>query len=235
MTDEGSVAQLADLTAIILDVNKQLKSIADKVNGKGFTPRADKGKIGHGGGGSGMRFAAKDLPAGGIWSQTHMWKRVAFHKGSGAFVHFCANIESRKHDVRHWHRRDCPNGGKSATDDHFGNFQVAVEENNDGRFDALCMLAGGKPEMVDDVSAFSFGVTQEDAPGFMREYVPYCQPTTRTGGFSIVTSLRVCMGAGQRRRQSRITAPHRRWCLTRTRRGPWIPYMHTSQACASMV
>ncbi|KAK3237895.1 hypothetical protein CYMTET_52057, partial [Cymbomonas tetramitiformis] len=80
---------LADLSAIILDVKKQLKSLTDKMEGKGFTPRADKGKIGHGGGGSGVRFAAKDLHAGGNWSQTHMRKRVAFHKASGGVLQLC--------------------------------------------------------------------------------------------------------------------------------------------------
>ncbi|KAK3245008.1 hypothetical protein CYMTET_45400 [Cymbomonas tetramitiformis] len=94
MADEGSVAHLTDLTAIILDVKQQLKTITDKVNNKGFTPRADKGKIGHGGGGSVVRFAAKDLHAcrGELVAHTHAWKRVAFHnKGSGAFIPFCAN------------------------------------------------------------------------------------------------------------------------------------------------
>ncbi|KAK3232929.1 hypothetical protein CYMTET_56746 [Cymbomonas tetramitiformis] len=152
------------------------------MNATGFTPRADKGKIGHGGGGSWRRrFAAKDLPAGDNWSQTaRMQKRVTFHKGSGALIHLCANVGCRKHDVRHWHR-ECPNGAKGATSDHFGNLslddiendllaekcQVAVEEKNDVRCDALCMLAGGKPKMVDDVSEFSFGVAREDAPGFV--------------------------------------------------------------------
>ncbi|KAK3238179.1 hypothetical protein CYMTET_51800 [Cymbomonas tetramitiformis] len=55
---DGDTSQLSDLTAIILDVKQQLKVLTDKVNGRGFTPRADKNKIGNGGGGSGVRFAA---------------------------------------------------------------------------------------------------------------------------------------------------------------------------------
>ncbi|KAK3278571.1 hypothetical protein CYMTET_13498 [Cymbomonas tetramitiformis] len=81
MADKGSMAQLADLTAIIFDVKKQPKTLTDKVDNKGFTPRNDKGKIGHGGGGSGVWFAAKDPPAGENWSQKHTRKRVAVHKG----------------------------------------------------------------------------------------------------------------------------------------------------------
>ncbi|KAK3284128.1 hypothetical protein CYMTET_8207 [Cymbomonas tetramitiformis] len=49
---EDNSSQLSDLTVIIFDVKRQLKVLTDKVNGKGFTPWADKGNIGHGGGGS---------------------------------------------------------------------------------------------------------------------------------------------------------------------------------------
>ncbi|KAK3233859.1 hypothetical protein CYMTET_55876 [Cymbomonas tetramitiformis] len=108
---DGDTSQLSDLTAIILDVKRQLKVLTDKVNGRGFTPRADKNKIGNGGGGSGVRFAAGDLPTGGNWPQSQVRKRVAFHKGSGDFIPFCQNSTCKKDEARHWHR-DCPNGGK---------------------------------------------------------------------------------------------------------------------------
>ncbi|KAK3233902.1 hypothetical protein CYMTET_55832 [Cymbomonas tetramitiformis] len=197
ITDEGSVAQLADVTAIILDVKKQLKTLTDKVNGKDFTPRADKGT---------RSVTVEEALAYGSRRRTCLpggigrrrTRFVAFHKGSGTFIPFCANDECRKHDVRHWHR-DCPNGGKSSGSDHFGSFslgdiendllaeqfQVAMSENSDGWVDTLCVLAGGKPEMFDDVSTFSFGVAPEGAPRFMQDYMPYCQPATQMGGFSV--------------------------------------------------
>ncbi|KAK3261988.1 hypothetical protein CYMTET_29133 [Cymbomonas tetramitiformis] len=195
VTTDCDGSQLSDLTAIILDVK-----LTDKVNGKGFTLRADKdnGKIGHGGGGSGVRFAARDLPAGGNWSQTQTRKRAAFHKGSGDFIPFCGNETCKKDDARHWHR-DCPNGGKHGAGGHFGSFslddvendllseqfQVAMDDNDDARFDALCLLAGGRPEMLDGVSACSFGVVPEQVPGALLESLSYCQPATHMGGFTV--------------------------------------------------
>ncbi|KAK3272926.1 hypothetical protein CYMTET_18805 [Cymbomonas tetramitiformis] len=64
--------------------------------------------------------------------------------------------------------RDCPNGGKGGVSAHsfFGEdvensvfaarFQRAIDNNNSDEFDALCILAGGKPGIVTDVSASSF-------------------------------------------------------------------------------
>ncbi|KAK3246789.1 hypothetical protein CYMTET_43687 [Cymbomonas tetramitiformis] len=40
-------------------------------------------------------------------------------------------------------------------------FQVAMDEIDDARFAALCVLAGGQPAMLDGVSACSFGVAPE--------------------------------------------------------------------------
>ncbi|KAK3233516.1 hypothetical protein CYMTET_56202 [Cymbomonas tetramitiformis] len=176
---DGDASQLSDLTAIILDVKRQLKVLTDKVNGRGFTPRADKNKIGSGGGGSGVRFAAGDLPTGGSWPQSQ-------------------DATCKKDEARHWHR-DCPNGGKHGAGGSFHSFslgdiendllaeqfQAAMDERDDGRFDALCLLAGGKPEMLDGVSACSFGIEPEREDGALQDFLPYCQPATHMGGFTV--------------------------------------------------
>ncbi|KAK3250446.1 hypothetical protein CYMTET_40176 [Cymbomonas tetramitiformis] len=196
---DGDTSQLSDLTAIILEVKRQLKVLTDKVNGRGFTPRADKNKIGNGGGGSGVRFAAGDLPTGGNWPQSQVRKRVAFHKGSGDFIPFCQNSTCKKDESRHWHR-DCLNGGKHGAGGSFHSFslgdiendllaeqfQEAMDEHDGARFDALCLLAGrGKPEMLDGVSAYSFGIEPEREDGALQEFLPYCQPATHMGGFTV--------------------------------------------------
>ncbi|KAK3271858.1 hypothetical protein CYMTET_19817 [Cymbomonas tetramitiformis] len=49
-------------------------------------------------------------------------------------------------------------------------FQASLEGDDSERFDALCFLAGGKPEMCDVMSAFSFGITEDRAPGAIGEY-----------------------------------------------------------------
>ncbi|KAK3267571.1 hypothetical protein CYMTET_23882 [Cymbomonas tetramitiformis] len=127
----------------------------------GFTPQADKDKckIGHGGGGSGVRFAARDLPAAGNWPQSHGRKRVAFHKSSGEFIPFCGNDTCKKDDARHWHR-DCPNGGKHGAGGHFGNFSLGDVEN--------------------DLLAEQFQV-----PSALQEFLPYCQSVTHMGSFTV--------------------------------------------------
>ncbi|KAK3285566.1 hypothetical protein CYMTET_6839 [Cymbomonas tetramitiformis] len=195
---DGDTSQLSDLTAIILDVKRQVKVLTDKVNGRGFTPRVDKNKIGNGGGGSGVRFAAGDLPTGGIWPQSQVRKRVAFHMGSGDFIPFCQNSTCKKDEARHWHR-DCPNGGKHGAGGSFhsfslgdiendllaGQFQTAMDEHDGERFDALCLLAGGKPEMLDGVSACAFGLKPEREDGALQDFLPYCQPVTHMGGFTV--------------------------------------------------
>ncbi|KAK3281761.1 hypothetical protein CYMTET_10471 [Cymbomonas tetramitiformis] len=151
---DGDGSQLSDLTAIILDVKRQLKS--------------------------------------------HGKKRVAFHKGSGDFVPFCGNSTCKKDDARHWHR-DCPNGGKhgaggSSHSFSLGDienellaeqFQAAMDEHGGERFEALCLLARGKPEMLDGVSACAFGLEPERQNGALQDFLPYCQPVTHMGGFTV--------------------------------------------------
>ncbi|KAK3251597.1 hypothetical protein CYMTET_39064 [Cymbomonas tetramitiformis] len=149
---DGDTSQLSDLTAIILDVKRQLK----------------------------------------------VRKRVAFHKGSGDFIPFCQNSTCKKDEARHWHR-DCPNGGKHGAGGGFHNFslgniendllaeqfQTAMGEHDGERFDALCLLAGGKPEMLDGVSACAFGLDPEREDGALQDFLPYCQPATHMGGFTV--------------------------------------------------
>ncbi|KAK3253492.1 hypothetical protein CYMTET_37260 [Cymbomonas tetramitiformis] len=163
---------LSDLTAIILDVKRQLKVLTDRVNGRGFTPRADKHKIGNGGGGSGVRCAT----------------------GSGDFIPFCQNSTCKKDEARH-----CPNGGRHGAGGSFHSFslgdvendllaeqfQTAMDEHDGARFDAPCLLAGGKPEMLDGVSACAFGLEPERDDGALRDFLPYCQPVTHMGGFTV--------------------------------------------------
>ncbi|KAK3250132.1 hypothetical protein CYMTET_40476 [Cymbomonas tetramitiformis] len=168
---DGDTSQLSDLTAIILDVKRQLKVLTDKVNGRGLTPRADKNKIGNGGGGSGVRFAAGDFPTGGNWPQSQARKRVAFHKGSGDFIPFCQNSTFSLGDIEN--------------DLLAEQFQTAMDEHDGERFDALCLLAGGKPEMLDGVSACAFGLEPERENGALQDFLPYCQPATHMGGFTV--------------------------------------------------
>ncbi|KAK3267841.1 hypothetical protein CYMTET_23626 [Cymbomonas tetramitiformis] len=40
-----------------------------------------------------------------------------------------------------------------------GQFQYAVKEGDSDKFNARCFLVGGEPEMCDEISAYSFGVT----------------------------------------------------------------------------
>ncbi|KAK3284409.1 hypothetical protein CYMTET_7936 [Cymbomonas tetramitiformis] len=147
------------------------------------------------------RFAAKDLPVGGKWSQTEHKQRVAFHMGTGEFIPFCANDTCAFDSARHWHR-DCPNGGKAANKREFGShnfnvsdfendhyaeqFQCAMENDDSKIFNALCFLAGGEPEMCDELSVCSFGVTAGGAASALGKCAAYCQPVdTSMGGFHV--------------------------------------------------
>ncbi|KAK3238283.1 hypothetical protein CYMTET_19894 [Cymbomonas tetramitiformis] len=90
---------------------------------------------------------------------SHGRRRVAFHKGSGDFVPFCGNETCKRDDARHWHR-DCPNSGKHGAGGHFGNFSLGDVEN--------------------DLLAEQFQV-----PSALQEFLPYCQPVTHMGGFTV--------------------------------------------------
>ncbi|KAK3279001.1 hypothetical protein CYMTET_13095 [Cymbomonas tetramitiformis] len=124
-------------------------------------------------------------------------KKVAFHKPSGAFVPLCGNPTCSATAEKHWHR-DRPNGGPRghvgahgvsiADNEHdiFATlFQNAMESDDAARFDAVCYLAGGKPELYDTVSAFSFAATEERVPDTIDEYAAYCQPVENMSSFFV--------------------------------------------------
>ncbi|KAK3276740.1 hypothetical protein CYMTET_15214 [Cymbomonas tetramitiformis] len=172
-----------DLLEIILGLRKEVKQLSDRVNAKGFTPRADKPRTGRE-----MKyrlFAALPLPTEGNWSQGTS-KKVAFHKGTGQTIPLCGNATCMESRLRHWHR-NCPRGGgpragahsfspEHAEGDFFAvQFQHAIDTGDNDRFQALCLLAGGKPELFDDFSTCSFDV--DDAVlDEVEEYMQYCQP-----------------------------------------------------------
>ncbi|KAK3287407.1 hypothetical protein CYMTET_5081 [Cymbomonas tetramitiformis] len=61
-------------------------------------------------------------------------------------------------------------------------FQHAIDSNDTDRFDALCYLAGGRPVMLEDLSAASFCVGDTVAGHAIDEYLECCQPAdTRFG------------------------------------------------------
>ncbi|KAK3241854.1 hypothetical protein CYMTET_48419 [Cymbomonas tetramitiformis] len=104
-------------------------------------------------------------PQGGNWSQS-ISKKVAFHRDTGATVPYCQNQVCAKGKARHWHR-DCPNGGRTGLSAYAfaeeaensvlaARFQHAIGHDDAVEFDALCMLAGGKPDIFADISACSF-------------------------------------------------------------------------------
>ena len=53
-TQSDEVSAMGDLVQLVLDLRKDMKHLTDKVNGRGFTPRADKPDTRR----AGARFAA---------------------------------------------------------------------------------------------------------------------------------------------------------------------------------
>ncbi|KAK3266700.1 hypothetical protein CYMTET_24698 [Cymbomonas tetramitiformis] len=112
----------------------------------------------------GYIFAATPLPLGGNWSQS-ISHNVAVHKGTGQAIPLCGNEECMVSRLRHWYR-DCPRGGKRANGahafvtedvDHDFVFAVyfqtaAIDTGDNDNFQAACLLAGGKPEIIEDIS-----------------------------------------------------------------------------------
>ncbi|KAK3236124.1 hypothetical protein CYMTET_53730 [Cymbomonas tetramitiformis] len=162
--DLDATGELADLRTMVLDLKRQLAAfLATAESGpspRGFTPRADKPdrRVK-------TRFAASPLPKGGNWSQT-VSKKVAFHRDTGATIPYCQNQVCAEGKTRHWHR-DCPNGGRTGLSAYAfaeeaessvlaAKFQHAIDRDDAVEFDALCVLAGGKPEIFTDLSACSF-------------------------------------------------------------------------------
>ncbi|KAK3264559.1 hypothetical protein CYMTET_26711 [Cymbomonas tetramitiformis] len=187
--DSGGPGELADLRTMVLDLKRQLAAFLDTAESgpapRGFTPRADKP-------GRRMmtRFAASPLPKGGNWSQS-ISKKVAFHRDTGATVPYCQNQVCAKGKARHWHR-DCPNGGRTGLSAYAfaeeaensvlaAKFQHAIDHDDAEEFDALCMLAGGKPDIFADLSACSF--CEEDGEALVSAVTEFSE-LARTAGDS---------------------------------------------------
>ncbi|KAK3274847.1 hypothetical protein CYMTET_16986 [Cymbomonas tetramitiformis] len=187
--------ELADLRTMVLDLKRQLAAFLDTAGSepspRGFTPRADKPdrRVK-------TRFAASPLPKGGNWSQS-VPRKVAFHRDSGATIPYCQNHVCAKGKARHWHR-DCPNGGRTGLSAYAfaeeaensvlaARFQHAIDNGDPVEFDALCMLAGGKPEVFTDLSACSF--CEEDSEVLVSAVTEFSEMAHAAGAstFSINT------------------------------------------------
>ncbi|KAK3251378.1 hypothetical protein CYMTET_39282 [Cymbomonas tetramitiformis] len=187
--DEDFKTIFSELRDQLFDMKKEIKALHNRIDDtmKGFTTRSDKkNAIGRGGHGDGVRFAAKPLPEHGNFPQTFRGKpsgKVAFHKPTGTFVPLCRHPTCSATAEKHWHR-DCPHGGPrghvgahgfsvaDSENDVFATlFQNAMDDNDAARFDAVCYIADGKPELYDTVSAFSFAVAEERVPDIIDESV----------------------------------------------------------------
>ncbi|KAK3246403.1 hypothetical protein CYMTET_44059 [Cymbomonas tetramitiformis] len=135
------------------------------------------------------RLAAEPLAKGGNWSQS-ISKKVAFHRDTGATNPYCQNTTCAKGIARHWHR-DCPNGGKNGISAYAfaeeaensvlaAKFKHAIEHDDAEEFDALCMLAGGKPDIFDDISTCSF--CEEDGEAMVYAVTEYSSDLARKVG-----------------------------------------------------
>ncbi|KAK3238879.1 hypothetical protein CYMTET_51148 [Cymbomonas tetramitiformis] len=146
--DSGTTGEIADLRTMVLDLKRQLADFLvaaeSEPSPRGFTPRADKPdrRVK-------TRFASVS-------------RKVAFHRDTGATIPYCQNQVCAKGKARHWHR-DCPNGGRTGLSAYAfaeeaensvlaAKFQHAIDHGAPVEFDALCMLAGGKPEVFTDLS-----------------------------------------------------------------------------------
>ncbi|KAK3243330.1 hypothetical protein CYMTET_47000 [Cymbomonas tetramitiformis] len=197
--DEDYKTVFSELRDQLYDMKKEIKALNNRLDDtKGYTPRNDKkNAIGRGGHGDGVRFAAKPLPEHGNFPQNFRGKssgKVAFHKPTGTFVPLCRHPACSATAEKHWHRY-CPNGGPrghvgahgfsiadSENDMLAVMFQNAVGDDDAARFDAVCCIADGKPDLYDAASAFSFAVAEERVPDTIDEYLGYRQPAdTRLG------------------------------------------------------
>ncbi|KAK3251307.1 hypothetical protein CYMTET_39326 [Cymbomonas tetramitiformis] len=149
-------------------MKKQVTALANKINGHGYTPRSDK--PGHPGPKK-FRFAVSDLPTGGSWLQG-LSKKIAFDKSKAEFV-----------------PGDSVSMNAFATADYeldylATNFQDALDTGDNDKFTALCVLAGGRPELIDEISAAAFTTEDDSAP--LDEYSACIPPSgVHLGGFSV--------------------------------------------------
>ncbi|KAK3289331.1 hypothetical protein CYMTET_3230 [Cymbomonas tetramitiformis] len=198
--DTTERSALSDLSSIVLDLKKQVAALTAKLNGHGFTPRSAKaGRPGT----MKTRFAAGDLPTSGNWPQG-LSKKIVFDKNNAQFVPVCGHSLCRKGNAKHWHR-DCPHGGpraekgESASMNAFAtadyeldflatNFQTALDEHDSDRFNALCILAGGRPELVDEIPATALDTEDVSAP--LDEYAAFLPPAgVHIGTFSVGNAI----------------------------------------------
>ncbi|KAK3278136.1 hypothetical protein CYMTET_13911 [Cymbomonas tetramitiformis] len=143
----------------------------------------------------GVRTPVRILTARISWSRPAMApsvsKKVAFHRDTGATVPYCQNQVCAKGKARHWHR-DCPNGGRTGLSAYAfaeeaensvlaAKFQHAIDHDDAEEFDALCMLAGGKPDIFADLSACSF--CEEDGEALVSAVTEFSE-LARTAGAS---------------------------------------------------
>ncbi|KAK3263709.1 hypothetical protein CYMTET_27503, partial [Cymbomonas tetramitiformis] len=190
-----------DVMEILMALRKEVRSLGDKVNGRGFTPRADKPFSAHPRAVK-TRFAASPLQPGN-YSTTN--SKTAFHRGTGRTIPLCGHSECHKGGARHWHR-DCPLGGPRAeagahslsveaveAEYLASAFQSAIDKHDTEKFNALCFLAGGKPEIIDDSSAASFVVSDTEQDSAIEEYTQYCQQTedAHFAGFGVGAAAEV--------------------------------------------
>ncbi|KAK3264544.1 hypothetical protein CYMTET_26725 [Cymbomonas tetramitiformis] len=158
----GAAGEIEDLRTMVLDLKRQLATFLvaaeSEPSPRGFTPRADKPdrRVK-------TRFAASPLPKGGNWSQS-VSRKVAFHRESGATIPYCQNqdpfelllmlkctlVNFRAGLSAFAFAEEAENSVLAAK------FQHAIDHGDPVEFDALCMLAGGKPEVFTDLSACSF-------------------------------------------------------------------------------
>ena len=199
-----------DVMEVLMALRKEVRTLGDKVNGRGFTPRADKPFSAHPRAVK-TRFAASPLQPGN-YSTTN--SKTAFHRGTGRTIPLCGHSECRAGGARHWHR-DCPLGGRrvdagahnlsmEAVESEYlaSAFQSAINENNTEKFDALCFLAGGKPEIIDAISAASFVICDARRARLRHRGVHAVLPTDRGRSLRRLRG-RWCCGAAPQHVQDR--------------------------------
>ncbi|KAK3242235.1 hypothetical protein CYMTET_48067 [Cymbomonas tetramitiformis] len=153
-------SDLADLRTMVLDLKRQLAAFTAS-DGSAPSPRGyTRGQAGPAYEDEVHNHAPRQR-----WELVARQK-VAFHRDTSATVPYCQNDVCAKGKARHWHR-DCPNGGRRGISAYSfveeaensvlaARFQHAIDHDDAEEFDALCVLAGGKPDIVADVSACSF-------------------------------------------------------------------------------